>query len=116
MLDIQNTSDYQKLRIAIEKDPESFCLGRRNDDVVNWYFAIALEELQKGNHWYEWTVDEIIGVLDYVLEDYQRVRLNDWDECWQEKIRLCHDLYRNYSLEDIINLWIDQGGYKEPQD
>lgn len=100
----------QRLLEGIETNPESFTAGRRNDDLVNWYFAklITLREASQSTSIYD-IIEAFRTSQDTVLTPKQNRSLMSWDESWTNKLRMCHRYYGDRSSADILtNLWIDQ--------
>lgn len=103
-------SKAKRLLEGIETNPESFTAGRRNDDLVNWYFAklITLREASQSTSIYEIT-EAFCTLLNTVLTPKQNQSLTSWEESWTDKLKMCHRYYSDRSSTDILtNLWIDQ--------
>lgn len=101
------------LHTVIENTPEAFTEGRRNNDIVNWFLAVRLRDIESPivsdlsafkmdeRYWNEFT--EILSRLT----DEQRTSLMFWDESPRNKINTL--VYSYYKIEDpmaLARLWL----------
>lgn len=99
---------WGKYKEEIENCPNSFTVGRRNDDLVNWTLAfIAVNNIEYGDNVPpsdEYCIDEfeqfMLGLRDKQIDD-----LNEYN--WKGKIKTVVKYYGEYDLEALESLLID---------
>lgn len=102
---------YKPLQLlaSIENDPSAFNAGSRNNDIVNWFFAVRLTEIEDGHPdaSYEQTYvdkfEELIERLPYMT----RQHLSLWDNDPLLKVRRLYSAYAHINdPEAIASLWV----------
>lgn len=97
----------------IESDPEAFAVGRRNNDMVNWFIAKRLVE-QAASH-----LEDPFATLrkcllykrdfHYLMEAASKEQLHsilDWDMDPDEKIRRLHQAYGRVNAFGLSYIWL----------
>lgn len=93
--------DPKLLLDTIEQDPDAFLTGRRNDDLVNWFLARRMYELQCPGDPKEWSVDHYIEEFeDIELNGDQLRALETWD--FMSPARKIEQLYNHYGSIDHL--------------
>ena len=104
--------DSTDLLGMIEHDDDTFTTGRRNNDLVNWFIAKRLVDLDKGepfgrsaNDMYDVYTDDF-GVLMKGMTDAQLDSLDLWDENWESKILTLCTHYHGFRDVHLRNIWL----------
>jgi len=104
--------DYEpeNLRLLIESDEDAFQPGRRNNDMVNWFIANRLYEIQTP-HPVPWISNQTSQYVRQLAEglrhNVQIDSLNEWDIDWEWKMYVLCEHYGHYERpEDLYHLWI----------
>jgi hypothetical protein len=81
----------------IEQDPKSFTLGRRNDDVVNWFLAKKLVEIHTPGGPDRRKVMEYIAEFEMIEKSgLQKDSLREWNYDGMNAERKIRQLYQHY--------------------
>ena len=72
----------------IESTPDAFTEGRRNNDMVNWYLAKAIEDMTDRGK-IRWVGDYIAEFNDLVdnFNPIQYEDVHDWEHDYEDKLR-----------------------------
>lgn len=90
----------------IENDPQAFRVGRRNNDIVNWFLIMLLCHPGRNKRFYR---DRFKDLLSRLTAD-QRHDLDTWEDQPYGKIEdLWHYYGRLSEPSAIMNYWIPVG-------
>lgn len=109
---IENPLNFEAddLLAMIESDPESFTMGRRNNDMVNWFIAKRLSEISDSRETAPALVRYYEAAFNSVpLNGTQRDDLRIWECSVHEKIWHLHTAYAYIEQPAVLaRLWIPQ--------
>ena len=95
------------LLAMFDDTPDAFIQGRRNNDMVNWFIAARMRDLEAGAR-----KDEIDYIAEFRklwegLSREQGDSLSSWDETPEDKIRRLYQHYRHITDSDgLVRLWL----------
>ena len=101
---------YEEMLNLIENSSTSFTEGRRNDDIVNWFLAKRLVEIDAGTS---------IRTQQAYVNDFMRMTgkltkkqqddLDLWEVHADQKIRILYDYYgKRNTVDGLHYLWLTQ--------
>ena len=103
-----------KLKEIIEHDPDTFTSGRRNNDIVNWFIACRLEDLEEDPLDFEMeTAAQLerrlkadFGSLMDRMTEHQQDSLICWNESYEGKIRRLVQAYGyRENKNSLYSIW-----------
>jgi hypothetical protein len=110
--------DAEAMLEAIEQEPFSFTIGRRNDDLVNWFLAKRLIEVLTPGGPTRRPMIEYVRAFEVIEKsDLQKSSLRDW--CYdgmsaELKIRQLHQHYGFMTNPQLLrSYWIPMS-YRTP--
>ena len=101
----------QELLHAIESTKDAFTTGRRNNDMVNWYVAKRLVDMEMSS-----TFQTLGSFIERYQQDFstmllglreiQQLDMKSWETGWAWKIQVLHEHYFNYDTDQLRMLWL----------
>ena len=101
---IMSPAGYQPKDLLkfIESTLDAFTMGRRNNDVVNWFIARRLIDTNEN----EGNIEEAFHYMLDRLSQGQKQDLQLWEENWEWKLRLLFKRYGRLTRTQLYDLWL----------
>ena len=108
MITIYYKENLERQLKELESDKLAFTEGSRNDDIVNWaLLTIAIYRVTKGGSIpLQELIDKFDDFHDNRLTQSQKAAIDEWEECPDDKLRICHTLYSVKTVDSIMSKWI----------
>lgn len=103
-------NSYQEMLHLIESSSCSFTQGRRNDDIVNWFLAKRLVEIDSGYdvRIEQAYIDDFKKLMKSMTQE-QLTDLNYWEDYPEQKIQTLYDYYgKRNTVNELHYLWLTQ--------